>query len=1004
GSTGGAITNTNVLDITGGNYKSNSSYFGGAIFTSAGNVSVDSASFESNHATVGGAIYTYNNLNGTSVVLDNINVQSNTADVFGGGVYASLANLTINGGTIGGDSESKGNVAQYGGGINNKNYNTGFAAYSILNVNDTAIKNNKATKNGGGINNEGTLTVSGAKFVSNSADVNGGGLYAYNESVATVSGTSFNQNTAGANGGAVYNKGEMTLNNRSSFTNNTATKGGAIYNEGTVTISDSAFTHNTATGSGGAIVGHDTSAELTLNNVTFTDNSADWAGALLARGTTTITGGSFVDNHSNDGGGAIYLATLGNKGHTLEVDGTTFTNNYTIGVDVDGGGALGSFSGLTVRNATFTGNYMGVDGVDTVADGGGAIFMGSESNNVIEDTTFTNNTSKTWGGAISMRDTNKGNNATATLDMVRTTFTGNSADKGGAIYNTFHNDELGRDYAYLNNNTFVTNNAANGGAIYNASAGTTDTVGGVIWLDNSTFTNNTATTNGGAIYNANVMTIGGTNTFSGNKANGVANDIYNTGTLTFAAGSATEMDGGIVGTGSTTLASGATLNLATASLVQDSFELSGIVNAELRNANEFAKFTVGTFSGTGDLNLALKGVGEYKVFADSVFTTGNVNVTDSPVFTYNWNDAGNTIIVSTKSANEIIDALDVDVVSANAVVNLATNTHDETAQQIGNALATALANGDTELVEHEVKKLAPEEKPVTHSVASSVQNQVLTLTANRMSGGMVGRAGGDEIDADYGFWAQGLYNKSRYLGEFDGQSRGVAVGFDALINKIYTLGIGYAFSNADVDVKGDGGKMDIDSHTVFVYGQYKPSNWFINATLSNTVSNYTEKAVVMLTPVETEYDVNSFGVQAMTGYDFASGVTPMVGMRYLHVSTDGHQRLLGYVDDSQSSYLSAVGGLKYAFDIQDTGDIRWTPELRALATYDVISDKNGATVYVPGGSIYHVAGDRMSRAGGEFGLGLTAEWRGLELSVNYDLQLRKDYMSHTGMIKLRYEF
>ena len=58
----------------------------------------------------------------------------------------------------------------------------------------------------------------------------------------------------------------------------------------------------------------------------------------------------------------------------------------------------------------------------------------------------------------------------------------------------------------------------------------------------------------------------------------------------------------------------------------------------------------------------------------------------------------------------------------------------------------------------------------------------------------------------------------------------------------------------------------------------------------------------------------------------------------------------------------------------------------------------------PGGSVYHVAGDRLSRVGGEFGLGLTTEWRGLELSVNYDLVLHKDYTSHTGMLKLRYEF
>ena len=500
------------------------------------------------------------------------------------------------------------------------------------------------------------------------------------------------------------------------------------------------------------------------------------------------------------------------------------------------------------------------------------------------------------------------------------------------------------------------------------------------------------TTRGITVENANVADA----TFNGGK--------LNIGNMTLSGGKNTFNNNvfGIDNTSALTVGSGAELNLGTNSINVNTLALNGTVNGELLDTANFASFDVATFSGDGDMNLTLKSVGTYNVFKNAVFA--NTNIADSSVFDYSWNDAGNTITVSTKSASEIIEAIDnVNADSVNAVVSMA-NAKDETAQQIGNALAAALANGDTETVEHEVKKLAPAEKPVTHSVATNVQQQVLSLTANRMTGGVVGRAGGDEIDADYGFWAQGIYNKSRYLGEFDGQSRGVAVGFDALINKIYTLGIGYAFSNSDIDMSGDGNKMDIDSHTVFVYGQYKPSQWFINATLSNTVSKYTEKAIVLGTPAKTDYDVNAFGIQAMTGYDFASGITPMVGMRYLHVTTDGHQRLLGYVDDSQSSFLSAVAGLKYAFDIQDTGDIRWTPELRALATYDVIADKNGATVYVPGGSIYHVAGNRMSRGGGELGMGLKMEWRGLELSLNYDLQLREDYLSHTGMVKLRCEF
>ena len=73
-------------------------------------------------------------------------------------------------------------------------------------------------------------------------------------------------------------------------------------------------------------------------------------------------------------------------------------------------------------------------------------------------------------------------------------------------------------------------------------------------------------------------------------------------------------------------------------------------------------------------------------------------------------------------------------------------------------------------------------------------------------------------------------------------------------------------------------------------------------------------------------------------------------------------------------------------------------------TYDFISDDAAATVVMPGAEAYAVNGERLSRMGGEFGIGLTALYKGMELSVMYDLDLHKDYTSQTGMIKFRGRF
>src|SRR5262245_60205087 len=64
---------------------------------------------------------------------------------------------------------------------------------------------NGAGVTGGGIDNEGTLTVSDSVFSSNSASRDGGGLYNETSGTARVSGCSFTSNSATFKGGGLFN-------------------------------------------------------------------------------------------------------------------------------------------------------------------------------------------------------------------------------------------------------------------------------------------------------------------------------------------------------------------------------------------------------------------------------------------------------------------------------------------------------------------------------------------------------------------------------------------------------------------------------------------------------------------------------------------------------------------------------------------------------------------------------------------------------------------------------
>ena len=106
---------------------------------------------------------------------------------------------------------------------------------------------------GGGVENNGTLVVTGCTFSDNVAGYSGGGIA--NSGTLTVTDTTFTNNgTDYYSGGGIYNQagGTATITG-SSFLVNRAELGGAIHNNGSLTVRDCTFGFNTAGSRGGAI-------------------------------------------------------------------------------------------------------------------------------------------------------------------------------------------------------------------------------------------------------------------------------------------------------------------------------------------------------------------------------------------------------------------------------------------------------------------------------------------------------------------------------------------------------------------------------------------------------------------------------------------------------------------------------------------------------------------------------------------------------------------------------
>lgn len=842
----------------------------------------------------------------------------------------------------------------------------------------------------------------------------------------------------------VEKDGKLTING-AVFDNNLIADtwywGGVIYNKGQIASINSAFTNNklvskaTYSALGGAIatisdIG-DINADFINNSIQSTNGAGAKGGAIYIyndrssfKGSINSIKGNFIENSVVDTDEAIGGAITNDGEIGTIVSERGFVNNFAKSKGKAYAGALynSEYAQITDIQANFINNNATGDTYVL----GGAIVNKGEIGNI--SGTFADNyakgTSKSEyiaGGAIYNQNA---------LKVSNSVFDDNTSyGLGGAIVNTAvyqqNDDKVFQGDMVIDSAEFTSNTSVgHGGAIYNGTDNFDQGIATLKFTGVNTFRNNHSGTYGGAIFNEKNgnITFEGTNIFVNNTAGDKrgANDIYNLGNITIKSG-VTTMTGGVNGdSGTLTIDQGAQVYVGTSNIKQSEIIINGDVYADVltdgsskyidradktENIREYSTGTyaklLGNVSGDGKIHLNVGSAGVYKMFDSDI----DLNMIDAGK-AYSVTNTDNGLKIALLSVEEMAQSAGVSQRAAGAISSLALSSK-RNMQMVSLAAQKLLNSGDAESIakiEQETAKLNPDDKPVATAVASSVNNQVLSLTASRMAGGapQIGRSGGDWPQAN-GFWAQGLYNQTKSGSDFDGKTRGFALGADTLIKGVYTLGVGFAYNNSDIS----SGTRDteIDSKTLFLYSQYKPNKWFLNATLAYTMAENTENTDPFGVVVESTYDSNIIGAQMMTGYNFGTGITPEMGLRYLHIAQDEYDNGVNTIKEQNTDFLTATAGLRYSFYVETENLLKFRPELRAALTYDVINDDNNATVLIPGiGASYNVYGDSLSEFGGEFGIGLTAEYKGVEFSLMYDLDLHEDYTSQTGMIKFRSQF
>lgn len=1041
GQHGGAIRNDRIysqigtIDSIVGDFVSNSAVAGGggAVYNKWGKIDSLSGNFQNNTAGIkGGAIF--NDTDGTIKTIQSV-FKGNSAKDLGGAISNEGEITAIGSAAVLSDFQS--NTAKNGGAIYNMEH--------IGSIKASFVSNTATEDKGGAILNDvgwdksiGNIDLISGDFIGNSAKNIGGAIYNYSQSVIADLSGNFQNNTAGVNGGAIYNDGRITITGFSKFSGNTA--GGtsnALHNNGTVYLKgDNIVFDDAISGSGGIL--DLTGAKTSFNNIV-SGNTVNLNNGVLSLGEQG-TFDSSVNFVVNDGS-----LTMVDDGATTDhnLGNLTLNNNLEISLDADLNQALGDK--LTATSVNNTTNTIQIKQINLVSDAGTHIteivvagenlkdkVVLSDGVNIIAGQSSNNNylvmyqkdngtlkfgINETLEAAVHFAEAEKAfvmsndikvdtNLGALNGDWLSVSGNGNTIDGDGK-----------QGIGLSNGQTLTLNNVSlkgfSGAAVDN---------NGVLKINSDV----DSVIDGQIVGNGKIE-VNGSGNIVFNQDVVAKNFDFNSGNISLASGGELKnvenltVDNGALNVGLQTVElQNAVFNDGSVVAITVNRDKNGLLQAEnLRINGGSLKATLG--QGIVDMHNQSKTL--TLLASDNEFSNNFSDTADNNMYRFEKGEkAGDYIVRLVKTAEDVSrenGGTENNVNEAGAWVDGAHFEAGSVSADVADKLAD-LAQNDAAAFNDALTALAPSDAPLVLPSSQNHNTQIFNAVRQHLAETgkyrKYGLSSGDALSLNgISVWAQAMggkskLNKNHQVYGFKTDSYGMAAGVDKKLSSAVKAGLGYSYFYDDI--KGFNRDTDANTHTAFVYAEYRPNKWFLNGMASYGWSRYDETKHVLGNDYKAKYDVNNMGLQATTGYTANVAlvdIQPEVGLRYNHIRRDAYKDTAEQsVKAENMDILTSVAGVKVGSNLIScvgTRSVRWRPEARLAATYDIVSDKENSVVSLQNGSSYVVNGQRLNRFGVETGADvvfyLLPE---MESTLGYEGQFRKDFQNHTGYVNLKYKF
>lgn len=738
-----------------------------------------------------------------------------------------------------------------------------------------------------------------------------------------------------------------------------------------------------------------------------------------AASATTISSNQTATQYTSTSVGGLNISgatTISTSNNTaaIEISGTTATAvSNTVNIS----------SSATLRSSQVSGTIAimpGSDGAVTINNSGTIINTATNGYAISTSSAVGGNITIRNTGTISGSITTSGSAATADTIFNSGTITGNIST-GTGVDNVSHTGSTARINGNIelgdgNDHIDIISGAIVSGTITGGLGtdslrylnGTYTTLGAISGIESIRVSNSTVTLNHGTSGQVADFTVDRGATVNSN----VDQELTAAGVLNVS--------------GTFNIAAGKKVSASTVS-----FANGGVMGVYIDNSSTYGSIVrdgAGTFTG-GSLTVHL---GNAYIASGTQFrivsATGGSAVTATPSLTTTTSGLY-TFYVSTTGAGNGVSL----TVYRNATSTAAQNSTNAGIAGVLDGVSTSTnatfsaiqgqinAQGSIAGVNTVLDKL----NPAVDTGAALASVDVATQTGGQISTRLASLRGnsvntGDGMFSNH-FWMQGFGNITEQDDKdgrkgYDANTYGASFGLDTdtLLDGV-TTGAAFSYGKSNVQSNNaNGAETDVDNYLVTLYGsRVFDQGVFVNALGSVGFGQYDTSRNTGVGNAYGDFDGMQYSAKLETGKDFVQDwwtVTPAISAQYTYVDMDSYRETgpgaTLNVDSQSFNALDLGAGAQVAYNVPLESGGTLSPRVRAKVIYRAGDDSvETNSRFTAGGAAFKTQGIEADRTSLNLGAGiLLTTVGGVDLSADYDADIRDSLTGHTGQLKARWAF